>query len=344
MTERADWRRRGSGSRPTSRDVAAVAGVGQATVSRVLTNDPRVSAETRQKVIDALSLLGYEPNTAARTMKTGRSDGLGVVVARLSNPRYPKILDVLGAAVARQGLNLTFWNAEYGGDLAARQAIARGVVDGVLLTTATTANAPTWQVLGAGAPVVMMNRVVPELPFDSVAVDNEAGGREIARHLVGHGRTRIACITGERVASTIIDREDGFFSELAALGHSLGPDAVHRVAFDHAAGREAMRAIMSAPEPPASVFCTNDLLALGAVDGLRSLGLSAPKDVWLTGFDDVDMAGWDSYALTTVRQPVAEMIEAALGLLQQRIADPEREVQRVWMPAELVVRQSTAGG
>ena len=330
--------------RITSKDVAARAGVGQATVSRVLTNDSHVSEATRQKVLAALRDLHYVPNYAARIMRTGRTDSIGVVVSRLSNPRYPTMLDALGVELWARGLNLNFWNSEQGGDLAARQALARGSVDGVILATATQQNAQVWRDLELGAPVVMINRVVDELSFDSVAVDNFEGGRAVARYLLRHGHERIACVTGDRAASTIRDREAGFFAELEVAGHHVvARELLRRVDFSHAQGRETMRGLLEEENPPTAVFCTNDLLALGATDGMRSLGKSAPEDAWIVGFDDVEMASWDSYRLTTVHQPVQRLVVSALDLLQERILQSVQPVRRIWLPAQLVVRESTGG-
>lgn len=327
--------------RPTSRDVAAAAGVGQATVSRVLTNDPHVSEATRKKVISVLRELNYVPNDAARTMKTGRTDNIGVVVSRLSNPRYPQILDALGEELWTRGLNLTVWNSEHGGDLAARRAIDRRSVDGIVLATATTRNASLWQDLAPGSPVVMVNRVVAELPFDSVAVDDFDGAREVARYLLANGRYRVGCITGDPTPSTIHAREDGFLSEMAAARQVVPDEMLLRGDYSHDHGRTAIRALLRHVDPPTAVFCTNDLLALGAADGLRSLGKAPPDDVWLVGFDDIDMAAWEAYQLTTVRLPIKRMVGNALDLLHRRLTEPERPIQRVWLPARLIVRAST---
>ena len=104
-----------------------------------------------------------------------------------------------------------------------------------------------------------------------------------------------------------------------------------------------MRGLLDDKSPPTAVFCTNDLLALGATDGMRSLGKSAPQDVWIVGFDDVEMARWDSYRLTTVHQPVRRMVVSALDLLQERILQSLQPVRRIWLPAQLVIRESTGG-
>ncbi len=315
--------------------------MGQATVSRVLTGDSRVSEATRSKVFAALRELDYAPNEAARSMKTGRTGTVGVVVARLSNPLYPELLDAIGSQLSARNLKMTVWNSEHGGNQSARDAVAARAVDGLVVATATRSEVPLWNTLGGGAPVVLVNRAVPELPFDSVASDNSGGAEAVAEHFLQAGHRRIACITGVTELSTIREREEGFLRRLARAGHPLEEDLLRRVDVGHGEGHIAMRNLLQRVERPTAVFCTNDLLAMGALDGARSMGADVPGEISIAGFDDVAQASWEGYQLTTVHQALEQMVHEALDLLLERIAAPDREPENRRLATRLVRRRST---
>jgi LacI family transcriptional regulator len=334
-------RPRGSGA-ITSHEVARLAGVSQATVSRVLRQDPRVAPGTRERVLQVLAETRYEPNAAARSIKTSRSGSIGVVVARLSYQLYPAMLEAIGAQLARVGLRMIVWDSEHGGDLPASRALRQGIVDGVILTAATSESPFLQDAASPRLPVVLVNRTVAEHPSDQVASDNFAGGTRVAQYLRACGRKRIALIGGIPRASTIRDRERGFREALAADGVELPPHHYQRSeTFSHASGRTAAVRLLELGSPPDAIFCVNDVLALGAMDGARSLGVRIPQDLWVVGYDDIELASWGAYDLTTVRQPMEQMVACAIDLLQARIADPDRPLERRCFPNELVIRSST---
>lgn len=337
---------RRNGERPasiTSHDVARVAGVSQSTVSRVLRQDTRVSAEIRERVLRALAETGYTVNAAARAFRTNRTGAIGVVVARLTNPIYPAMLEMIGARLTTLDQRMIVWNAEHGGDVQAAHALRQGVVDGVILTTTTGESTFVREIASAQAPVVLVNRALEGYPADQVSSDNYDGGRRSADYLVRCGRKRIALIGGTQHASTIRDRERGFRDALEAAGMQLLPHYFERThTFSHTSGHEAMLRLMQLASPPDAIFCVNDVLALGAIDGARAAGASVPGDVWVIGYDDIELASWGAYDLTTVRQPLAEMVLAATDLLLARIGEPTRALESRTFANELVIRQSTA--
>jgi len=327
----------------TSHDVARAAGVSQSTVSRVLRDDARVNAEIRARVLRALSETGYTVNAAARAFRTSRTGAIGVVVARLTNPVYPALLDLIGARVTALGQRMIVWNAEHGGDMQAAQALRQGAVDGVMLTATTGESMFVREIASARAPVVLINRTLDDYPADQVSSDNDGGGRRVAEYLLRCGRRRIALIGGAQHASTIRDRERGFRDALDAAGGPLPAHYVERTqVFSHASGHDAMLRLMQLASPPDAVFCVNDVLALGAIDGARAAGASVPDDVWVVGYDDIELASWGAYSLTTVRQPLADMVIAATDLLIARIDEPARALESRTFGNELVIRQSTA--
>lgn len=311
-------------------------------MSRVLRDDPRVSSATRERVLQALAETRYEPNAAARAFRTHRTDAVGVVIARLSNQIYPEMLALLGARLASLGKRMVVWDGEHGGELQASQALRQRLVDGVILTATTTESPFLREVSAADAPVVLVNRTVENYPSDQIASDNLAGGRQAARYLLANGRTRIALIGGNLLPSTIRDRENGFRLELAAAGLPLPSHLCQRTgSFSHASGRDAARKLLALPERPDALFCVNDVLALGAMDGARSLGVRIPQELWVLGYDDIEPASWGAYDLTTFRQPIGQMVSYAIDCLLRRISNPGKAREIKSFRNELVVRGST---
>ncbi|WP_433871919.1 LacI family DNA-binding transcriptional regulator [Saccharopolyspora sp. CA-218241] len=327
----------------TSRDVARLAGVSQMTVSRVLQGSTKVAADTRDRVLAAMRESGYQPNAAARTMRTRRTATIGVVVADITNPFYPQLLEAVGRALGEAGQRMVLWNAPDSGGTSALEALDEGTVDGLLFTTATETSPGLADAVERGQPIALLHRRLEGLACDQVTTDNVAGGRAVADYLVGTGHSRIGFLAGPDLPATARHRERGFRDRLAELGHPLADPLVARGGFSHDVARSATRDLLSRQDPPTAVFCANDLTALGAVDGAVSLGKRVPADVWVVGYDDIAMTSWDSYDLTTVRQPIADMSRAAVRLLLARIDDRDRPARVEEFPCELVVRGSTAG-
>lgn len=284
--------------------------------------------------------VGYVPNLSARAMKTGRSGLIGVVVADLTNPFYPQLLEALSQTFDATGLRLTVWVAEGTKNGAALQAIQERAVDGVVFTTVTDSSAELRSALDRQSPVVLVNRFLPGLACDQVGSDNVAGATLVADHMLAHGRRRIAFIGGGTAFTTTRDRLAGFEERLRRAGRAL--TGVVQGEYTHRSGRDSMLRLLQEGERPDAVFCSNDLLAFGALDAIRAHGLRVPEDVWVVGYDDVQMSAWDSFSLTTVRQDVGALASSAAGLLLRRMDDPASPPRRVLLAPELVVRRSTA--
>lgn len=327
----------------TSRDVARVAGVSQATVSRVMSSHPNVADATRARVLEAMEQTGYVPNAAARTMRTHRTGTIGVVVQRITNPFYPEVLECLAAELDAAGLRMILWNAAIGsGEDAAIDSIQRRLVDGIIFTTATTESASLRAAIDLTAPVVLMNRTVQEFECDQVDSDNEAASGVVARYFAANGHQTVAHIPGPQDASTGRDRRAGFVraAEESSLDVITPESSVRQ--FSHELGYMCMKQVLSSgKEPPTAVFCGNDITAIGALDCARSLGVRVPDELWVVGFDDIAMASWESYKLTTSRQPVSAMCKASVELLVARLEDRSRSAVHVRYSNELIVRAST---
>lgn len=319
-----------------------MAGVSQATVSRVLQDNPGVSPETREAVLKVVAETRYRPNLLARAMKTNRTGAIGVVVARLSNPLYPELLQIIGSRLRNAGQRMIVWDAETEGDQTPSDAVRQGLVDGVIFTTATAETQALRDIKSFGTPLVLLNRVVEGYECDSVSSDNYAGGRHVADYLARCGKTSVGMIGGSPKASTIRDRERGFRDGLAAHGISIANKHYMSVdTFSHENGRVAMLQLLELANRPQAVFCANDIVALGALDAARTYGIPVPEGLWVIGYDDIEMAAWSAYELTTVRQPLEEMAETAVRLLLARMATPGMPWVTECLPNDLIVRRTT---
>jgi len=313
-------------------------------VSRVLAGHPGVQTDMRDRVLSAIRDLGYRPNAAARAMRTSRTGNIGVVAARLANPLYPEMLQALSRELTRAGHRMVVWDVDDDrGGGAAVDAVRSGGIDGVIFTTATAETAQLYATLTAQVPVVLMNRAVPHWDCDQVESDNRAGGRAVGTYFAGAGRRRIGLITGPLAPSTIRNREEGFLAALDRRGHGIDASRLIRVDhFSHARGLEAATRLLELASPPDAIFCVNDVLALGARDAARIRDVPVPEALWLVGYDDIEMASWPAFDLTTVRQPLTEMAAGAVTLLLGRIDGTREGRERVLLPNALVVRGSTA--
>jgi len=324
----------------TSSEVARIAGVSQSTVSRVLNGSPLVRPETRKRVL--LALEQHTPNANARAMRLGRTDAVGVVAAGVTNPYVPEILEALSVAAIRRGLTLTLWNEHDEALGAAVAGVLGGVVDGLVLTSATTANVPALQrLLDHNTPLVLMNRGLSFLAADQVTSDNSQIGRLAAQYLLRHGRTNIGLVVGPDDTQPVIERREALLDELWRTGGIDVPRrAIIHGSLTFATGERAAEELRR--QGIDTICCGNDLQAFGVMSALEALDVRVPEEIWVTGVDDLEMASWRPFGLTTIRQQISGMADAALELLQRRIEDPSAEPRTVMLPGELVVRSSTA--
>jgi DNA-binding LacI/PurR family transcriptional regulator len=327
--------------RVTSLDVARHAGVSQSAVSRVFTPGASVSAEMADKVRRAADELGYRPNVLARSLITGRSRIVGLVVAYLENQFYPVALELLSRALQVEGYHILIFLAENSEEGVAEvmQELIDYQVDGIITASVAMTNDLTERCAAAGIPVVMFNRGQDGAAHSSVTSANVAGGAKVARFLIEGGHRRIAHIAGWEGSSTGRDRRRGFLDALAAAGHD--PAAVIDGMYSREAAAAAARAMMDLPAPPDAIFVGNDHMAFAVMDVLRfDLGLSVPGDVSVVGYDDVPLAAWRAYDLTTVRQPVNRMVEATVATILAKIEDPARPPQKIEIEGPLILRGS----
>lgn len=320
----------------TSHDVARLAGVSQPTVSRALRQDSQVSSATRQRVREAAEQLGYVPSERGRSLST-RSTRQIAMVADLDNPLYPQLVGPLHDAFAAQGFRMVLL-AERDEEIVGEDRLLDGSVDGAVLTTSQLRSVLPLQLREHGVPFVQLNRVSELVDADSVTADNAGGGRAVAGLLAATGHREIAAILGPQETSSAGERERGFRAGLRSAGLVLPASRVVRGWFSHEVGRAGMRQLLSAPTLPSAVFCINDTVAVGALNTLAEMGLGAPSDITVIGFDDLDIASWPMFQLSSVRVDFAAMARRAAELLLARIAAPQAPAVHDLFPVELIAR------
>jgi LacI family transcriptional regulator len=323
----------------TSHDVARLAGVSQPTVSRALRDQAGVSAATRKKVREAARALGYVPSQAGRALSTQTTGRIGIVSAELSNPFYPTVLEPLHDALAAAGYRAILIT-DRGDQPVELEPLLDGSLDGVVLTT-TERHSPLPHELGRrGVPFVLLNRVVDGTAADAIVADNRVGAAAVADLLVRLGHRTIGAVLGPESTSTGEERHRGFRDRLAELGLPLNPRYLLRRPFAEASGREGLHQLVTLHPRPTAVFCGNDVIALGACNAARALGIRVPEELTVVGFDDIPMAAWDAFALTTVRADLAGMARTAASLILQRIQSPDGPTRTVVLPTTIVRRRT----
>lgn len=326
-------------ARPTITDVANTAGVSVATVSKAINGRDGVSATTLAHVLEVVAELGYESSLVATSMRRGRTNVIGVLVAEFE----PFALQLLrGVSTALQ--DTPYDVLAYAGSVSAgdhlgweRRSLSRlggTLIDGAILVTPTTTPAQ------ASVPIVAVDpHTGPEGPA-SVAVVNVDGARAATEHLIALGHRRIGHLRGRTDLASAHQREQGYREALGAAGIAFDPALVEDGGYRAAGATLGAHALLDNPDSPTAVFAANDLSALEMISVAEERGLHVPADLSVIGFDDIPEAASHTPQLTTIRQPLAEMGAAAVRMLLDMLggAGPEH----VRMPAELIVRASTA--
>ena len=327
--------------------MAELAGVSIATVSRALNGSPRVLPGTRTLVEQAVAQLGYVPNPAARSLVTGRTSTIGLVVSEpesrlFSDPFFASVVHGISSAIAEGDLQLVLLLAHTEREhVKVERYVRQGHVDGVILMSLHGDDPLPRRLVQAGVPTVLSGRPpAAAQPIPYVDADNRGGGRVAAQRLLARGARTIATVTGPLDMTAAVDRYDGFRDALAAAGRPEDARLVAHADFSVEGGELAMRRLLtSAPELDA-VFVASDPMAVGALIALRAEARRVPEDVAVVGFDDAPLAARTAPALTTVRQPLETMTSAMVTLLMARIEGTATQDDHVTCETVLVVRDS----
>jgi LacI family transcriptional regulator len=319
--------------KPSLKDVAALAGVSTATVSFVLNDSKPVAAATRARVKRALATLDYRISPSARALRTGRHHAIGLLLPDLINPFFPALAQAVTASAWARGHALILASS---GDTATEEMQAYQALiertDGVIWIPSAAA-----KVTGAVTPTVILDRPSALLAaYDSVSADHRAGGALAAGLFRTQGRRHVGLLTGPTHSPSAVSRQQGF------RDHLDGMDVLWQHEVPFALDLPVSVTSLLAEPRLQAVFAASDVVAIGAIRILRSLGRQVPGDVAVIGFDDIPWAALIEPALTTIRQPVAELGECAVVTLIKRIGHPDMKPSHQLLPVTLVERASTA--
>ncbi len=325
------------------RAIAVRAGVSSATVSRVINGSSLVTSETARRVREILDEVGFIPNPVATTLKYGRSKTYGLVIPDIRNPFYSEFLAEFEDLLTETDHELLLTNAQSSAKLvkSVRRMLMRQV-DGAVFMASEFDTEDIEPLFRHKIPLVTIDRRLVEAGCSDVAIDFEAGFSQAVRHLSALGHTRIGFIGGTHGLLTSAVRLAAFQTALGTCGLRYMPRLVRNGDYRVAGGELAVRSLMEEKVPPTAILTANDLTAFGAVRGMHALGLSVPSDLSVVGLDDVLLSAVMQPQLTTVRIPLRRMAEACLRALDHGKQDVGREGIQLCVPAELVIRESTA--
>ncbi len=328
-------------ARVTAADVAKTLGVSRSTVSRAFSRDAYVKPATRAKVLKTAKALGYEPNAIAQALISRRSNIVGIIMGDLRNPFHATIHSALTERLHAAGLIPI--TAQLGPENAIDDVVAmfrQYQVGTVLLTSIVVTPDMIAACRASGLRTALLNRIDEQGLAASVCADLEQGGVLAARHLVQTGCRRIAIVEGLEGSWTTKARLAGHLRGLGEAG--LEPIAQLGGDYTYQAGARAAEQLLSMDRPPDGVLCGNDLTAIGFLEEARiDLGVTVPEQVSVVGFDDIPMAEWQSYNLTTVRLPVRQMADRMIDLLTRMVSSPEEILENTLVPCRLVERETT---
>lgn len=302
----------------TARDVAAACNTSVAAVSRAFQKGSPIAADKREAILKAARDMGYV-SPSGRSVAATTAGSITLVTGNLENPFYPLVATALSQAIHAQGRKMILHAAPPGDDVdSLLEQVLDLKSDAVIVTSTLMSSRFAKACRDHDMPVVLFNRVQPDLGMTAVTCDNYGGGRLAAKRFISAGRRRIAMIGGRPDTSTHLERARGFLDALREAGMTPGPVVPGSYLYGQAF--EAMRGLLDGGDADA-VFCANDIMALAALDAARAAGAAVPGDVAIIGFDDIPMAAWPSYQLTTVRQPLNRMVADALDLIDRQRVD-----------------------
>lgn len=320
-------------------DVAKLAGVSQSSVSRVFFGGASVSEKTRKKVLAAAEELGYTPNEFARSLITNRTRIIGLVMKGVKNPFYPQVLKEFTSAFKKLGYSILFVHTN-------NEEIQKEDVEmllnynvaGVIITDASLSLKVTEDFKKNKIPLVLFNRKVEKQALFSVCTNNLEASSQIADFLIKKGCSDMVYISGKRNTSTSREREKGFFE---VLKKNQLPYQRYDSDYSYEGGYETAKMIIKKGIIPSAFFVGNDIMAFGVLDALREHSIAVPSVTKVVGFDNIDMAAWPTYNLTTWEQPISEMVEETIKYMMTEIEEYSGMVRNIEIKGRLIERKTT---
>jgi LacI family transcriptional regulator len=330
----------------TIRDVAKRAEVSTATVSATLNSSAYVSPELKARVLAAVEALSYAPSRIAKSLKTGKTGMLALVVADVSNPFFAALIHAVETAAYERGYSLMLCNSDENFERERQHLVQIRAqrCDGLIL--APTGDEEVYQASGLDSfpmPTVLVDRMLKSWPVDSVALDNESAAAQATNYVLDLGHRRIGTISGPAHVSTGAERLAGFVKSLAARGITPDPKHIRHGDYREDVAYSVTREVLGLPNPPTALYVANNMMLIGAMRAIAEAGFKCPADISVVSTDDLPWATAFRPRLTTVRQPVREMGLEAVRLLVDRITRPSDEpARRLVLPPTLIVRDSCA--
>ncbi len=323
----------------TLKDVAKRAGVSRSAVSRTFTEGASVSDKTRAKVQKAADELGYSPNALASSLTTGRTKLIGLVSNNFHNPLFLEVFDLFTRGLQDRGLRPLLVNLSDETDPENSVRMLRQYsVDGVIVASSTLPPSFAKAFKDADMPVVhSFGRWSSAPEVHVVGIDNVECGRMAARALLARGYRNVAFLGGPESATSTQDRHAGFMGELSPHPNvTITTSFAAAYSFD--AGRAEMQRLLSEDAAAEAYFCGDDVLSIGALSAIREAGLSVPGDIGLIGLNDMEMASWQNIGLTTIRQPIPEIINSSIELAIATVNHPDRHTEARLFPCQIIER------
>lgn len=323
-------------------DVAKLANVSIATVSRVTSNKTGVNEKTKEKVLEAMKTLGYRPNSAARTLRMSKSNIIIVLMLNIKNSFYSEYIRGLEEVAREAGYFLLIGSTDGDKDKENNylELIQDSRVDGVILTTAGILHEKAIQKINESSPVVLTFDYVPGQNIPSISIDNESASRKMTNHLIGLGHERIAHITGHMERMQSQTRLNGYKQALSQHNIEVNESLIQEGGYLFEDGYRAAEKLLSFDQMPTAIYGGNDNIAIGALKAVREAGLRVPEDISIVGFDDLDIADYVSPGLTTIHQPRYEIGKRAMDLLLLKIGKEPIGKSHIILEDELIIRES----
>jgi len=324
-------------------DVARLASVSTATVSRVINSPDSVRAETRERVILAMKKCNYTYNALARGFATKRSNTIGLIIPTISNPVFADSTMGIQEYAEGQNIKVILGNSyyKYSQEENLIKVLRESQVDGLIITTTNLKGKVLRSLVAENYPFVLLFSTIKSGPISAVGIDNFRGGYLATSHLVALGHKRIGMVAGNfSITDRSFHRWHGYQKCLRDNGIPYDRELLVQTDYSLSAGRYSIKKLLELSAPPTAVFCSNDYIALGAIKGAREMGLTLPEQLSIVGFDDMQTASYIVPALTTIRQPAYQMGRRAAELLLQLMENPTKSVQDM-KEISLVIREST---
>ena len=328
----------------TIRDVAKIADVSTATVSRVINSPEKVGNRTRESVYRAMKTCRYKYNALARGFATRRSHTLGLIVPTITNPIFAESTRGVQDSANELGYQVILGNSDYQYEKEVKlvEVLRERQVEGLIITTTNLKGNILKNLLDDGFPFILLYSTVRKGPMSAIGIDNYLGGYRATEHLIHQKHSRVAMLAGGfNFSDRSFHRWHGYKKCLKDNHIKYDPNLVLQTVYSLSSGLEGVKSLLSLRSPPTAIFCSNDILAIGAMEGARESGISLPEDLSIVGFDDMKIASFVNPTLTTIRQPAYDMGKFGTEVLLHHIGEKSYKPIRRILETSLIIREST---